>query len=139
MLCALADHVEWISDALTPVVTNVPSSMSIDIRVFVTAGTDQSWDDDSVEGDAENTGVNKIKLKQSLLNSPSVNVRQGRPDVDELIKEEINQASGPISVNVCGTHALARAVRSSLRCPRFMDVLRGGPTVTLHVEAFGNA
>lgn len=42
-------------------------------------------------------------------------------------------------IPVCGTHALAGAVRSSLRYPRFMDVLKGGPTVTLHVEAFGNA
>jgi ferric-chelate reductase len=39
------------------------------------------------------------------------------------------------SVVVCGTHALANAVRSALRPARFMDVLRGGPTVSLHVES----
>lgn len=39
---------------------------------------------------------------------------------------------------VCGTLALANAVRSSLSRPRFMDILKGGPSITLHIEAYGN-
>lgn len=78
---------------------NVPSSTSVDVRVFVTAGTDQSWDDDSVEGDAEVEGAGTAKLKQPLLNSPHVRVQQGRPDVEHIVNEEISQGSGPISVS----------------------------------------
>ena len=38
---------------------------------------------------------------------------------------------------VCGTDGLARSVKAALSDPRPMDILRGGPDVTLHVEAFG--
>lgn len=40
---------------------------------------------------------------------------------------------------VCGNHALASASRKALRSLRFLEVLRGGPTISLHIEAFGDA
>ncbi|KAF9028646.1 hypothetical protein BDZ89DRAFT_750566 [Hymenopellis radicata] len=64
--------------------------------------------------------------------------RGARPDLEKILTGEVRKTgSGTITVNVCGTLALANAVRGSLRSPRFGDIVRGGPSVLLHVEAFG--
>lgn len=39
---------------------------------------------------------------------------------------------------VCGTRGLEKAVRRAVRKPRIGDILRGGPTVSLHTEGFGS-
>ena len=39
---------------------------------------------------------------------------------------------------VCGTRGLEKAVRRAIRKPRIGDILRGGPTVSLHIEGFGS-
>jgi len=39
---------------------------------------------------------------------------------------------------VCGTRGLEKAVRKAIRKPRIGDILRGGPTVSLHIEGFGS-
>ena len=51
---------------------------------------------------------------------------------------ELNVLSLHFSI-VCGTHALAETAREAIRTPRARDILRGGPTVTLHVESFGGS
>lgn len=91
-----AGHIEWISDALLPAIQDIPSSITVDIRVYVTAVVEdsRSWDDDSAEGDAELKGDAK-----SGPQLPGVNVEQGRPELKILIDEEINRATGHISVN----------------------------------------
>jgi ferric-chelate reductase len=82
-----------------------------------------------------------------------LSLTKGRPDVKAIINEEIAFASGDISVNgmyvslaaefplilasVCGTDGLAKSVKAALCDPRPMDILRGGPNVTLHLETFG--
>lgn len=134
-----ANHIEWITDALVPAITGVSSNINVSIRVYVTAAVEdaQSWDDDSVEGDEEITAGDETTRPKGLK-YPGILTEQGRPDLKRLLDDEIHEASGAISVNVCGTHALANAVKSALRPPRFVDVLRGGPTVTLHIESFGN-
>jgi ferric-chelate reductase len=38
--------------------------------------------------------------------------------------------------SVCGADALSNDVRSALRDPRPLDILKGGPDVSLHIEAF---
>ncbi|KAK6992121.1 hypothetical protein R3P38DRAFT_223479 [Favolaschia claudopus] len=74
-----------------------------------------------------------------LLGLPGVQLIQGRPSVGEIVDTEITGArGGSMSVNVCGTPELGQSVRLALRggFGRFTDVLRGGPSVQLHVEAF---
>ncbi|GLB45169.1 putative ferric reductase NAD binding domain [Lyophyllum shimeji] len=134
-----ASHIDWIAEALVPAIAVAPPEISISIRVHVTGVKDdaQSWDDDSAEGDEE-VKVGKESSRAKGHQYPGISMEQGRPDLKRLLDDEIHQASGDMSVNVCGTHALANAVKSALRRPRFFDVLRGGPTVTLHVESFGN-
>ncbi|RDB30109.1 Ferric/cupric reductase transmembrane component 1 [Hypsizygus marmoreus] len=135
-----ASHMGWISDALLPALQHAPSTTIVDVRVFVTSVKEDasSWDDDSVEGNVEKRTERAGKSDTNALDHPAVRIQQGRPDLKHLLEAEINDSHGAISVNVCGTHALADATRSALRAPRFLDVLKGGPTVTLHVEAFGN-
>ncbi|KAF9464528.1 iron reductase [Collybia nuda] len=129
-------HVEWISDALVPVMRKVPASISLEVRLAVTGVIEsQSRDDDSAKEDPEIKIVGKTKTDIQLLGMPRVHIQRGRPDVKLLMQEEINRAAGDISVNVCGSHGLASTVRSSLSSPRFLDVLKGGPSVTLHVES----
>ncbi|KAJ7577070.1 hypothetical protein C8J56DRAFT_972236, partial [Mycena floridula] len=139
LLDLLCKHLAWISEALLVAIQNETPSTTVDIRIHVTS-TGDSWDDDSVHESAEsNGGTSKEKTgdEAKLLSSPLVTFQQGRPDLKALVDAEIQDAEGPVSVNVCGTLALAAAVRSSLKTNRFMDILKGGPTVALHVEAFG--
>ncbi|KAF5356912.1 hypothetical protein D9756_006406 [Leucocoprinus leucothites] len=75
---------------------------------------------------------------QNILASPMVQIHHGRVDLDKMLKDEIALARDTMSVSVCGTLTLAKTVRKALRYPRFVDILKGGPTVSLHVEAFGS-
>ncbi|KAF7337153.1 Ferric/cupric reductase transmembrane component 1 [Mycena venus] len=79
--------------------------------------------------------------KERLLAVPGVSLIYGRPDIKGILETEIKErAGGAVSVNVCGTTELAQSVRDALRAgiTRFVDVLRGGPSVVLHVEGFGS-
>ncbi|KAJ7148930.1 hypothetical protein C8R43DRAFT_952173 [Mycena crocata] len=79
--------------------------------------------------------------KQRLLATRGVQLVQGRPDITSIVQTEIAEAREAVGITVCGTTELADSVRNSLRDGpgRFMDVLRGGPSVVLHVEGFGTA
>lgn len=118
---------------------------------------DTTWTSDDVEktssssGEEANNemtvaGPSTPKEKESqakaagsdLLALPMVTTHRGRGDLEKLIAEEVEYARDAMSITVCGTHALADAIRHSIRSPRFGDILRGGPTISLHVEAFGS-
>ncbi|KAJ8516400.1 hypothetical protein ONZ45_g6280 [Pleurotus djamor] len=136
-------HIQWIADVLEPALKDLPSDLIVEIQIFVTGAVDDttapSLDDDSTHSDSESQGQEKFKPQGNrLLQSSMVRVENKRPDLEALIQNEILRSNGSMSVNVCGTHALAGVVRSALGKPRFMDILKGGPSVTLHVEAFGS-
>ncbi|KAF8234222.1 hypothetical protein L208DRAFT_844838 [Tricholoma matsutake] len=113
----------WMSDALVPVMHNLRSTITVEIRLFTTAAAVEK-DPFSLDSPVEDKSL-------------SLPIAQGRPDIRSLINNEIANATGDIAVNVCGTGGLAKSVKGALRNPRFMDILRGGPSVTLHLEAFG--
>ncbi|KAG6826265.1 hypothetical protein H0H92_000516 [Tricholoma furcatifolium] len=117
----IADCIDWIVDAIRPATENVPSHLTVDIRIYVTGA--------KINSDEKACG----------WDSPGVDVIGGRPDLKQLVKDVISQdqTGGAIAFTVCGSSPLTHAVRSALRSPRFFDVLRGGPTVVLHVESFG--
>ncbi|KAF9478931.1 hypothetical protein BDN70DRAFT_879320 [Pholiota conissans] len=93
--------------------------------------------DEKEESENGNGNMNEKTQTSALLELPFVRVLNGRPDVAALIRGEVAAATGRVSVNVCGTHSLAESTRQALRTPRITDILRGGPTVSLHVEGFG--
>ncbi|KAJ7153836.1 ferric reductase NAD binding domain-containing protein [Mycena filopes] len=80
--------------------------------------------------------------KTRLLAHPTVRLVHGRPDLGAILGGEIQgEGEGAVGVCVCGTAELADGVRKALRAgmwARFLDVLRGGPSVVLHVEGFGS-
>jgi ferric-chelate reductase len=95
-----------------------------------------------------------------LLNLSCVTVATGRPDLCAMLQDEAEGARGPMSVSgraafftphqnilayldllVCGSESVANAVRSALQSPVAgpIAILKGGPSITLHVESFGYA
>lgn len=89
-----------------------------------------------------------------------IKIYQERADFATFINDEVAQAHDCMSVNgmcpssfeydkrlmrylffliVCGSEKMNRMVRESIRTPRMADILRGGPTISLHVESFENA
>ncbi|KAJ7026530.1 hypothetical protein C8F04DRAFT_1238542 [Mycena alexandri] len=96
-------------------------------------------------------------VKRTLLELPNVNLIYGRPDIGGILggencgrrREERSVLATRLNfISVCGTTELADGVRQALRggsgmaglgmFERFVDVLRGGPSVVLHVEGFGS-
>jgi ferric-chelate reductase len=101
------------------------------------------------------------KPEEAIFTQPWLKVNSGRPNLEHMLSEEINAASGKVSVSggfsgfgmllglitislflkVCGPNALAKVVRKALRIPWSSpsSPLNGGPSVTLHVACFGYA
>ena len=101
------------------------------------------------------------KPEDAIFTQPWLNINSGRPNLERILSEEINAASGKVSVSgrcsgfgllpgligislfdkVCGPNALAKVVRKALRIPwsSSSSPLNGGPSVTLHVACFGYA
>lgn len=124
------------------------SNVQVDIHIYITEIAQEAegeWDDNSVNTDPEEKAEDLPTSSQAGVSdpliSPFVTIRKRqRPDLTDIIHRELNACSGgTISINVCGTIALAEAVRSTLRKPRCMDIMKGEPSVVLYVEAFGNA
>ncbi|PFH49410.1 hypothetical protein AMATHDRAFT_147750 [Amanita thiersii Skay4041] len=134
-----ADQITWISEDLMYELRDLPQDVSVDVQVFVTADVQSAdiWDKNSEDKDLEKKSSDK-RPAPSFQDLPCVQVKEGRPDIDELLRGKLARTHVAMSVNVCGAQGLVDASRKALRSPRFLDILRGGPTVSLHVEAFGN-
>ncbi|KAJ7697679.1 iron reductase [Mycena rosella] len=118
------EQIRAISDDLLQALDGISDSLIVEIRIHVTASVKDTESD--IEKSQGSISTSDVKL----LHAPGVQILSGRPDVAGLVKSEVAGASGSISVNVCGTAAL-RAASSTL------DILGGGPSISLHVEAFG--
>lgn len=140
-------HVCWISNAISNALLRVPPSLHVDVRIYVTGGTLESvqWDSTSVDSDKNSSSSSSTTSRNgppSFLGLESVNVYQGRPDISQLLPEQAEATrGGRMSVTVCGSRAVAQSCRSALQFPlrNAATVLRGGASVTLHVESFGYA
>ncbi|KAI0824777.1 ferric reductase NAD binding domain-containing protein [Trametes gibbosa] len=64
--------------------------------------------------------------------------RSGRPDVHQILEEEVTASEGVVAVDVSGPDGLVAAVRSALSQPFAGPVatMKGNPTVLLSVEQF---
>ncbi|KZT62768.1 hypothetical protein CALCODRAFT_552296 [Calocera cornea HHB12733] len=153
-------HMLWVDDPLVDLLTVIPSGLDVQIKIFVSntvsisstlpvlTGESMEKSDDmkdisasSIKSSLSSTEISGITSPDNrLLRFPQVQVRNGRPDVPALIKEEVDISHGPVSVNVCGPNSLARTVRSTLTrndITSWGGTLRGRPEVELHVEQFG--
>ncbi|TFK53328.1 iron reductase [Heliocybe sulcata] len=151
-------HLQWVSAAIKQALATAPSTMSISINIYLTTSQEplptspRAWDDDSVHnerlggasGSESSESVEKEKEDSvvTLTEVSAVKVQVGRPNIGVLMKEELDNAAGRMTVCVCGSEGIARAVRSSLTINPLAgsnSVIRGAPSVTLHVESFGYA
>ncbi|KAK0439364.1 iron reductase [Armillaria borealis] len=142
-----ASHIAWISGLLHGALDGV-SNVEVDIYIYITEGAQEGegeWDDSSVNMDPEDKAEELPTSSQAGISDPNISrfvtiSKRQRPDLTGIIDRELSACSGgTISINVCGTTALAETVRCALRKPRCTDILKGGPSVVLHVEAFGSA
>ncbi|KAK0192433.1 ferric reductase NAD binding domain-containing protein [Armillaria mellea] len=142
-----ASHMSWISGLLHSALGGV-SNIEVDIYIYITEGEQEAegeWDDNSVNMDPEDKAEELPTSSQAGIGDPNISrfvtiSQRRRPDLPGIIDRELSVCSGgTISINVCGTTALAETVRCALRTPRCIDIMKGGPSVVLHVEAFGSA
>ncbi|KAG9309648.1 putative ferric reductase [Chiua virens] len=130
-----ASQIRWISDALNRASTVVPSWLTVSVKIFVTRGPVPLNEVDPDQTPGKDMG------SQEGVAPPFVRFESGRADVKAILQGEVSTATGSMSVMVCGSQSLARSVRRALRFPVSgpSSILRGGPSVTLHVESFGYA
>ncbi|KAJ7918528.1 ferric reductase NAD binding domain-containing protein [Mycena leptocephala] len=139
------EQIKAISDDLLRALDGVSDSLSIDIRIHITAsvsafvhGQDSASDHDAEKSEGSVSSTSDAATNLKLLEASQVIISSGRPNVRAIIASEIAEASSSMSVNVCGTVSLAEHVRSALRATSTAgDILKGGPSVALHVEVFG--
>ncbi|KAG1880529.1 ferric reductase NAD binding domain-containing protein [Suillus tomentosus] len=139
-----AGYVQWIEEALIKAVQLAPPSLTVSIRIFNTGSPSMTRSMEEVSGLSNSIPTEKnvtFEQTSSMLLSLRGVKMSGRSDLDALLKDEVSMASGRMSVSVCGSHGIARAVRHALRFPVSgpSSVLSGGPSVTLYVESFGYA
>ncbi|TFY81287.1 hypothetical protein EWM64_g2726 [Hericium alpestre] len=135
------DHINLVRSDLKKALENVPSSLSVHVRIFVTSHATLPLEDltgseaSSVgEDDDDEDSVEKT------TRLPFTKVEKGRPDVQQLLDEASSLAQGTLSVNVCGPAGLTNAVRAALRSRSALaNIMKGGPSVELFVETFGLA
>ncbi|TFK47728.1 hypothetical protein OE88DRAFT_1705322 [Heliocybe sulcata] len=156
-----SSHLRWVSPAIVKALSLAPGSMSISVSIYITASSTSSIDlpaqvnvnlnlggmparsTESLDtGHSEPFDLEKTSTGVDLFDLRAVQVSYSRPAFDRLIHSELYGASGHTSVCVCGSQGIARAVRSSLRVNPFAgpnSILKGAPSITLHVESFGYA
>ncbi|XP_006463197.1 hypothetical protein AGABI2DRAFT_120020 [Agaricus bisporus var. bisporus H97] len=144
------EHIAWIEDDLLDALKDIPANLTINIHIFVASEQNdieddpEKLDDDTLSKAEKENGSNsdineKYNVSSRISSLPMIKVYQERADFSTFIKDEVAQAHDCMSVNVCGSEKMNRMVRESIRTPRMADILRGGPTISLHVESFENA
>lgn len=175
MLTVQSDFLNWVSESLAKAIRFTPPGLKVDVRVFLTKNQSHPYLSSTTlerQTNFEATHSNPFedpnhfahpsnqieKPEEAIFTLPWVKVTSGRPDLEHIIREEMNAASGKVSVSgrcsgfcllygpfiylqVCGPNAMANVVRKALRLPWSSpsSPLNGGPSVTLHVECFGYA
>ncbi|KAG2138475.1 ferric reductase like transmembrane component-domain-containing protein [Suillus clintonianus] len=149
----LADQIHWIDETLIRALQLAPPSLSISIRIHVTGtpATDEALPHSySPSDDArpvcnpsppETVVLQDGRSKHSLFTVESAKLQSGRPNLPAILRDEVEMATGRMSVSVCGSQEIARSVRRALQFPVSspLSVANGGPSVTLHIESFGYA
>ncbi|TCD66927.1 hypothetical protein EIP91_000705 [Steccherinum ochraceum] len=144
------EHVKWISKILNEALDHAQlSSLTLDPRIYITGPTyplPDLPDNDSIrksEGGNSTPGSpiseSSVEEKLELPSYSALRITHGRPSISRFLQDEITTSSGPVSVDVAGPSALSHAVSTTLssKAASPMSVLRGAPSVTLHVEVFG--
>lgn len=161
------DHIRWISKVLSEALDAAQSTnLIIDPRIYITCASPstpplssasyEESDRGSVNADSAMTEKSATKL--SLPVYSTLRIMNGRPAIRKILHEEIAASRGPVSVDgefapacerlflvslyayaVAGPSNLSQSVSHALSVGAAAPhhVLKGAPSVTLHVETFG--
>jgi ferric-chelate reductase len=81
----------------------MPPSISVVVQLYITGSTAaaQGLDGESLKDSCSEVMITTPDsgLYSTLLQSPFVQVRQGRPNLKQLIPNEIGEATGRVSIN----------------------------------------
>ncbi|KAJ7868470.1 hypothetical protein B0H13DRAFT_2558715 [Mycena leptocephala] len=101
-----ADQIDAIAAVLCKALEGLDAqALGLDIRIYVTASVEDT------DGDAASAG----RMSRKRGTAQGIHLLEGRPDVDQIVRAEVEAAAGAMSVNVCGTQGLAKHVRKALR------------------------
>ncbi|KII94680.1 hypothetical protein PLICRDRAFT_169410 [Plicaturopsis crispa FD-325 SS-3] len=133
-------HLAWIAKLLSEALAAAPSSLVVEPRVYITGASFPIAEMPSVGYDKAAPEASQDKMdKLDLPVYSALKLLHGRPSIRKIFQDEFCIAAGPVSVDVAGPSALSQSVRtllhSELASP--LAVLKGAPSVTLHVETFG--
>ena len=95
------DYLHWIANSLAPALDNIPPTISVAVQLNVTgvAAAVQGIDESLKDSCSEVTPSSDSQLYSTILQSPFVQVNQGRPNLKQLISNEIGDATGRVSIN----------------------------------------
>ena len=95
------DHLHWIANSFAPALENIPPSISVAVQLCITGSTAtaQGLGESSKESCSEVMLTLDSQLHSTILQSPFVQVHQGRPNLKQLISNEISEATGRVSIN----------------------------------------
>ena len=102
---AYPDHINLIYGDLLEALSNLPANLNVDVRIHITGSEDSallSSESSSITTDTEEDE----KAMSKMLRLPKTQVSQGRPDVEDILKDACSLAQGEVSVN--GEHASSR-------------------------------
>ncbi|OJT02648.1 Ferric reductase transmembrane component 3 [Trametes pubescens] len=136
-------QLDWISETMGKALELAPEQLDVSVRIFMTGRgrvPDRTpiMDGDDASASAYEMMPPAMEIRRPLLSFAAVQVDQGRPELSKLLKDEVLNTVGRISVTVCGGQTIAKSCRDALQIP-FSQSLYGGPSVVLHVESFGYA
>ncbi|PPQ65217.1 hypothetical protein CVT26_000194 [Gymnopilus dilepis] len=138
-----ADHIKWVSTVLQEALARATQPLVIEPRIYVTGKKypipevpPASQERSSVSS----SSIEKDDISESALPVYSaLKFIHGRPNMKQLLSEEIENSPGPVSVDVAGPSPLAESIRRALSSGAASpaSAFKGSSPVTLHVEAFG--
>ncbi|KAI0720245.1 hypothetical protein C8T65DRAFT_692861 [Cerioporus squamosus] len=138
-----SDHLRWISKTLSEAIAAAQStSLVVDPAVYITGPTcaiPEIPRAASTTSDGSSTLSEIDEGDKELPLYSSLKIVHGRPSIRRILQEGIDGSTGSVSVDVSGPSALTQSVSHMLasRLTSPASVLKGAPSVTLHVETFG--
>lgn len=159
----------WINGPICNALQLAPPSLAVSIRIHVTgkkAPVERHTVHDAVTEVIDDLHNDAGSVSQEgtergdFLASEFIKIENGRPDLTQMLGEEVQSATGRLSVTgelstlqrtrvdfdtcicaACCSPKMAETVRRALRFPvsSLRNVLHGGPSVSLFVETYGYA
>ncbi|KDQ18799.1 hypothetical protein BOTBODRAFT_126641 [Botryobasidium botryosum FD-172 SS1] len=133
-------------NGLTPAISEKEADMDIEKQgypnVLEKSETPARHHDRTSPAGSSNVSIKSATYKNNSLPAskddyglPHAKIVSGRPDIEGLLREEVESAHGSVGVDVCGPLALVQSVRKALSSDIAgpVGVLQGKPAVTLHV------